>query len=167
MRGLPFATTALSFPTASDGWMVAQWFAGPSQQHSAVFATTDGGQSWQQRYPAPVSSPAGMARLTFTLTLYGTVPAGQEFAVSVSAASGGVPIGVPFCTTIAARVGPGVPRCAGQRTLYARSVTLPRGSIIHFSFERFTASALAQPRVFFSGSPRIDKDTTIAAYYRF
>ena len=48
--GLPFATTALSFPTARDGWLVAQWFAGPAQRKSAVFATTDGGLTWQQRY---------------------------------------------------------------------------------------------------------------------
>ena len=50
VRGLPFATTALSFPTAQDGWLVAQWYAGPSRHASAVFATTNGGVTWTQRY---------------------------------------------------------------------------------------------------------------------
>ncbi len=50
VAGLPYATTALSFPTAQDGWMVAQWFVGPSQYASAVFATANGGVTWTRRY---------------------------------------------------------------------------------------------------------------------
>lgn len=165
--GLPYATTALSFPSASNGWLVAQWYAGSSQRRSAVLETTDGGRTWQRRYSAPVPTPADMARVTFTLSVYGKVPAGQEFGVYFAAPSGGMPIGVPFCTTIAARTHAGVPRCTGQKALYARDVTFPRGSSVRFSFERFTASTLAHPQVFYSGNRQVSRDTTIAAYYRF
>ena len=53
LPGLPTASTALSFPTAHEGWLVAYWQTGASQQQqSAVFKTTDGGATWQ-RQPTP------------------------------------------------------------------------------------------------------------------
>jgi photosystem II stability/assembly factor-like uncharacterized protein len=48
--GLPFANSAaISFPTAQDGWMVAQWSIGPGKTRSALLATTDGGRTWSKQ----------------------------------------------------------------------------------------------------------------------
>jgi photosystem II stability/assembly factor-like uncharacterized protein len=49
--GLPFTdSAAISFPTAQDGWMVAQWYVGPGKTRSALLATSDGGRTWSKQY---------------------------------------------------------------------------------------------------------------------
>lgn len=159
--GLSTTATSISFPTAQDGWLVAQQPAGSSHT-SVVFQTTDGGRIWQRRYPAP----QGTVRVTFTLSLYGHVPQGQQFSVLGSPKLGGAGA-LPFCTTIPARIQLGEVACVGQRTVYTRSVTVPRGSVVRFAFLRSTIANPAKPDIFYQGSRTVNMDTRIDAYYRF
>lgn len=161
--GLPATSTALSFPAAREGWLVATWQTSPSQQQSALFQTTDGGLIWRRRTPAP----GGTVQVTFTLSLYGIVPDGQEFAVAGPRALGGGSGAIPICTTIAARAKLGLVRCVGNRTVYTRRILVPRGSTFHFSFERFTPEHIVAPLVFYSGNRTASKNLTIDAYFRF
>ncbi len=52
---LPFAATALAFPTPRQGWLLAHWQLAGGAPRSALFATRDGGVTWTARQ-LPVSS---------------------------------------------------------------------------------------------------------------
>ena len=126
--------TALSFPTTSDGWLVANWQTGASQMQSAVFQTTDGGTLWQRKAPAPQVK----VQVMFTLSLYGSVPAGQQFSIAGPRALGGGSGAIPICITIAARAKLGLVTCESHRTVSTRTIQVPRGTSFHFYLERFT-----------------------------
>ncbi len=161
--GLPTSTAALSFPASHEGWLVANWQTSAAKQQSAVFKTTDGGIIWQRQIPAP----QGMVSVTFTLTLYGYVPDGQEFAVAGPPELGGGSGALPICTTIAARLKLGLVPCVGNRTVYARNILVPRGSTFDFYFERFTPQHTVAPLILYSGTRTANKDLTVGAYIRF
>jgi len=168
--GLSAGQTALSFPTPQDGWLVAQQVTSltPFQQRSVVLSSTNGGQTWQQRYPTSGPTISGV-RVTFTLSLYGTIPSNEEFGLQGPLMSSGQRGEIPFCTTIAANVGPDHPVCRGAGTVYRRTVVVPRGSVVRFAFERYIvpASNRLLTDTFYQSSKHVYRDTTIDAYYRF
>ncbi len=168
--GLSAGQTALSFPTLQDGWLVAQQITSltPFQQRSVVLSSTNGGQTWQQRYPTSGPTISGV-RVTFTLSLYGTVPPNEEFGLQGPLSSSGQGGEIPFCRTIAANVGPDHPVCRGAGTVYRRTVVVSRGSVVRFAYERYIVPAPNRllTDTFYHSSKRAYRDTTIDAYYRF